>query len=77
MAVKRSASRARTTKGGATPAKRTSKREPAGSRPARDGGLPSVVYAQASPRSLGGVSMFDSATPITPATSSRSCPTTR
>ena len=62
MAVKRSASRARVAKGGATPAKRATKKRAASADRRR--GMPDILYAGASPHSLGGVSMFDTSAPI-------------
>lgn len=39
--------------------------EGTGQRAGSPGAMPDVIYAQASPRSIGGVSMFDASTPIT------------
>lgn len=44
--------------------KRTGKRT-SSSRSGSPGAMPDVIFAQASPRSIGGVSMFDASTPIT------------
>lgn len=66
MAVKRSETRPRGAKKAAESAKRAGKKRAAGSPAAssREGAMPAVVFAQASPRSLGGVSMFDMSGPI-------------
>jgi subtilisin family serine protease len=45
--------------------KRTAKKATRGSSRRRPGSMPDLIYAEASPRSIGGVSMFDASTPIT------------
>jgi hypothetical protein len=48
-----------------TTRKRTTKKTTGRSRQRPPGSMPDIIYAEASPRSIGGVSMFDASTPIT------------
>jgi hypothetical protein len=50
---------------GKTTRKRTTKKATGRSRKQPPGAMPDIIYAEASPRSIGGVSMFDSSMPIT------------